>query len=103
MKLWFNRYRMKRGLTWERTYPTLTPSEVIHALVPWLIVAILLLIYVLVGTLDYADAKAGEGIDAELRAELSSKMLVDCLNGVATFVAEDGGQVGCFKAVVNPP
>jgi len=97
-----NKYRLRHGLRWHREYPTVTLSEVLHALAPWLVALVVLLAYVVVGTLDYAYAMTDEAMRAESHAEFRHQILIDCLNGTATFTGEDGSKVGCYKAESNP-
>ena len=55
---------------------------------------VIAVLWAAVMTLDYYDAEAS--------AQEHQAMLIDCMNGVARWQAEDGTQIMCMKAVENP-
>lgn len=84
----YRRLRLRYGLHWQKQRPDLKP--LIEFFKNVMLILSLLLIYGLVGRLDYESARAEE---LERQAHLSSTTLLDCLNGRARWVTEDQKQL----------
>lgn len=97
------RLRLRHGLGWARPLPGLREIvRLLHLDAPTLkLLAVVLMAYALVGTLDYADAQR---IDAETQAraaQIATRTLADCMNGTARWLTDNGSGNGYGKTLVE--
>jgi hypothetical protein len=81
-----DRWRLSRGLRWEARRPTLAEAHD-DAIGTWQIALTLLLmlvVYGIVGEMDYRDALRAEAERQQTRADLNQAALLACLNGRAS-------------------
>lgn len=87
------RLRLRFGGLWKRNHPDLPSLPEIA-----MMIAFVFGVLVLQGILE-RKAIAAEA--AEKRADQAERTVVECLNGIAIWKAEDGSEVGCMPAQSN--
>lgn len=98
-----DRLRLRHGLTWARPLPGLRELvRLLHLDAPTLrILAGILIIYSIAGSLDYADAQRAEAEYQAQRAAIASGMLAACLNGEARWLTPNGSGAGYSKTLIE--
>jgi len=97
------RLRLRHGLGWGQRRPSL--SEIIRQTgmdAPTLkLLAIILAVYALAGTLDYADAQRAEAERQAQAAQTAAALLADCMNGKARWLTENNSEQGYGLTLVE--
>jgi hypothetical protein len=95
----FFRLRMRRGLLWRGNRPALRdyPDAGKNAA----LLAIIFACWSVASSIDYAVEKDIEAARQEARAEVAEQVALDCLNGQARWVYENGTAAGYGKTLVG--
>ena len=96
-RLWRDTIRLKYGLAWNTASPTLADYPQSKSYILRLLFVLALWGWAM--DQDYAAEQITAAISAEMRAERAERTLMDCLNGRASWLAEDGkSMVACDPA-----
>jgi hypothetical protein len=87
--------RRKHGLQWQDKYPKLqdlpnAKTALIIALCGFAMIGLVI-----------AVQMHNEATDARITAKQSTEQLLGCMNGTQQWIAEDGTEIACLKAVTN--
>jgi len=95
----FFRLRMRRGLLWRGNLPALRdfPDAGKNAA----LLAIIFACWSLASSIDYAVEKDIEAARQSARAEVAEQVAIDCLNGQARWVYDNGTAAGYRKTLVG--
>ena len=95
----FFRLRMRRGLLWRGNLPALRdfPEAGKNAA----LLAIIFACWSLASSIDYAVEKDIEAARQSARAEVAEQVAIDCLNGQARWVYDNGTAAGYGKTLIG--
>jgi hypothetical protein len=95
----FFRLRMRRGLLWRGNLPALRdyPDAGKNAA----LLAIIFACWILASSIDYAVEKDIEAARQSARTEVAEQVAIDCLNGQARWVYDNGTAAGYGKTLVG--
>lgn len=94
---WRDTIRLKYGLAWNTSSPTLADYPQSKTYIIRLLIVLALWGWAM--DQDYLAEQITASITAEMRAEQAERVLVECMNGRAAWIAEDGkSMVACDRA-----
>jgi len=94
-----HRLRLQRGLFWQGRRPALRDYS--EALRIAALLIILLGIYTLAGTIDYATEQSLEADRQAARADATERTTADCMNGRAQWLYDNDTEAGYGKTLVT--
>ena len=93
------KFRMRHGLHWRGSNPT--PRDFPEACKNAKRFAIIFICFALASSIDYAVQKDQEAERAAARAADAERMTIDCMNGRARWLYDNGTGVGYGKTLVT--